>query len=248
MTTQAKLAACSNSSSHSMPSRSRWLVGSSSSSTSGCCTSASAMASRYFQQPDKDAAKASKFWKPARPNVSSNTPACSPSGTPACAAATTMDLTVASAGNCDSWATWLMRIYLRVATSPASGSMWPESMPRSVDLPEPLGPISPIRLPSETVKLMFSKRGTAPNDFDNPWTLMMGGNGGRSFFWKLYPVVLPQRTRRAQSKRSKTNNWCVRHKAHQLCFGGGIDVKPLDCPKTAGFILHVNTPMFRFWF
>jgi hypothetical protein len=44
-------------------------------------------------------------------------------------------------------------------------------------LPEPFGPINPMRSPSETVKEMFWKSGFAPKDFDISCALMIGGNG-----------------------------------------------------------------------
>jgi hypothetical protein len=46
-----------------------------------------------------------------------------------------------------------------------------------VDFPEPLGPISPIRSASETVKEISSKSGFAPNAFEILCALMIGGNG-----------------------------------------------------------------------
>jgi hypothetical protein len=46
-----------------------------------------------------------------------------------------------------------------------------------VDFPEPLGPTSPIRSASETVKEISSKSGFAPNAFEILCALMMGGNG-----------------------------------------------------------------------
>jgi hypothetical protein len=51
-------------------------------------------------------------------------------------------------------------------------------MRSNVDFPEPFGPISPIRLPSETVKDTFSKSGCAPKAFEILCALMIGGNGG----------------------------------------------------------------------
>src|SRR5580704_18668034 len=48
-------------------------------------------------------------------------------------------------------------------------------MPSSVDLPEPLGPIRPMRARSSTVKLTSRNSGSAPNDFEIPWALRIGG-------------------------------------------------------------------------
>src|ERR1035437_4978101 len=68
-----------------------------------------------------------------------------------------------------------MRARLRVATSPESVSCSPASTASSVDLPAPLGPIRPMRSPSDTGKLMSWKRGTAPKRFDRPCALRIGG-------------------------------------------------------------------------
>jgi hypothetical protein len=54
--------------------------------------------------------------------------------------------------------------------------MLPMSISSSVDLPEPFGPITPMRSPSETVNEMFWKSGAAPYFFANPCALMIGGN------------------------------------------------------------------------
>src|SRR2546429_3552503 len=48
----ANPALCSTPSNQPIPAKSRWFVGSSSSRISGRCTSASAIASRFFQPPD----------------------------------------------------------------------------------------------------------------------------------------------------------------------------------------------------
>jgi hypothetical protein len=45
-----------------------------------------------------------------------------------------------------------------------------------VDFPEPFGPISPIRSPSETVKEMFWKSTVDPKDLEIPCALMIGAN------------------------------------------------------------------------
>src|SRR6185369_6598528 len=51
----------------------------------------------------------------------------------------------------------------------------PASIRSSVDFPEPFGPISPIRSFSEIVNEILSKSGIAPNVFEIPCALMMGG-------------------------------------------------------------------------
>ena len=55
------LKSTNNPSNHSMLSKSKWLVGSSSSSTSGCATNACAKATRFFVPPDKSLTMASGF-------------------------------------------------------------------------------------------------------------------------------------------------------------------------------------------
>src|SRR5579859_2250976 len=68
----------------------------------------------------------------------------------------------------------------RTAISPSSVSTLPARIRISVDLPEPLGPISPMRSPSETVKETSWNSGVAPKAFEIPWALTIGGNGVRS--------------------------------------------------------------------
>ena len=48
-------------------------------------------------------------------------------------------------------------------------------MRSSVDLPEALGPISPMRSRSLMTNEIPSKSGVAPKRFDRPWALSMGG-------------------------------------------------------------------------
>jgi hypothetical protein len=45
-----------------------------------------------------------------------------------------------------------------------------------VDLPDPFGPITPMRSPSDTVNEIFLNSGATPYLFDSPWALMIGGN------------------------------------------------------------------------
>ena len=63
-----------------------------------------------------------------------------------------------------------------MAISPLSGLTSPARIRSNVDLPEPFGPISPMRSPSETLKLMFWNSGLAPKDFEMFCALMIGGN------------------------------------------------------------------------
>src|ERR1700691_6267271 len=87
-----------------------------------------------------------------------------------------MDRTVSPDLNFESWSTQLNRIRLRTAISPLSGLTSPATIRSSVDLPEPFGPISPMRSCSETVKEMFWNRGLAPKAFEISCALMIGGN------------------------------------------------------------------------
>jgi hypothetical protein len=50
------------------------------------------------------------------------------------------------------------------------------SISSNVDLPDPFGPITPMRSPADTVNEIFWKRGATPYLFDNPCALMIGGN------------------------------------------------------------------------
>ena len=59
------------------------------------------------------------------------------------------------ARNSETCETQLGAVPLRMATSPLSGSTRPERISSSVDLPEPFGPIRPMRSPSETVNEIF---------------------------------------------------------------------------------------------
>ena len=56
---------------------------------------------------------------------------------------------------------------LAIGNLPESGSSIPARIFTSVDLPEPLGPIRPMRSPSEMVSEMFSNNGRAPNVFSS---------------------------------------------------------------------------------
>jgi hypothetical protein len=62
-----------------------------------------------------------------------------------------------------------------MATSPLSGLTRPSRICNKVDLPEPLGPITPMQSPSDTVKERFSKSGATPYFLDMHWALMIGG-------------------------------------------------------------------------
>src|SRR5689334_23029250 len=71
--------------------------------------------------------------------------------------------------------TKLRRVPLRIATSPLSALVFPYRIPSNVDFPEPFGPMTPMRSPSDTVKEIFLNRGAAPYLLDSPWALISGG-------------------------------------------------------------------------
>src|SRR5271170_7166173 len=84
-----------------------------------------------------------------------------------------------------------MRRFLRGVTSPESGSISPEIILSNVDLPLPLGPISPIRSPSLTVNETSRKSVVAPKVLVTDWalsnsaklfSLLAGGAGGVHVF------------------------------------------------------------------
>jgi hypothetical protein len=67
---------------------------------------------------------------------------------------------------------------LRNETSPLSGETSPARIRSKVDLPDPFGPINPIRSPSEIVKETFWKSGFAPKDLVISCALTMGDDMG----------------------------------------------------------------------
>src|ERR1700756_5108918 len=69
-----------------------------------------------------------------------------------------------------------MRIRLRTAISPSSALSVPARIRSRVDLPDPFGPMSPMRSPSDTGKETFWKRGAAPKAFEMLRILISGGN------------------------------------------------------------------------
>src|SRR5260370_30456914 len=60
-------------------------------------------------------------------------------------------------------------------TAPESGGRTPARTSRSVDLPEPLGPINPRRSPSEIDSERSSNKRFAPNEAVNAWELSRRG-------------------------------------------------------------------------
>jgi hypothetical protein len=70
----------------------------------------------------------------------------------------------------------------------------PARIRSSVDFPEPLGPISPIRSAAETVKETSSKSGFEPNAFEIFWTLIIAGNGYAPHHFEVIKKRLPEAT------------------------------------------------------
>src|SRR5580693_3595895 len=81
-----------------------------------------------------------------------------------------------------------------MATSPLSGFVFPHRISSSVDLPDPFGPITPMRSPSDTVNEIFLNSGATPYRFASPWALIIGGNS----LGLLPPLVYPEERRHGQ--------------------------------------------------
>ena len=56
----------------------------------------------------------------------------------------------------------------------------------SVDFPEPFGPISPMRSPSDIVNGIFWKSGVAPNRFESPCAVIIGIGGNVRCFLRSH--------------------------------------------------------------
>ena len=126
-------------------------------------------------------ARESRSSNPARPRVSAKRPPRSVPETPLRSRALSItERTVAPEVNRESCSTLARRVRLRKDTSPLSAVTSPARIRSNVDLPEPLGPISPIRSPSEMVKETFWKSGFAPKVLVICCALTMGGNEVRS--------------------------------------------------------------------
>ncbi len=154
---------------------SRWLVGSSSSTSSGSPTSARASATRLLQPPESFAtAWSAPASGPARPSfaMSSSTRASSSQEPTALAVSDKPEemaaRTVAPGANVGICGRKATRRPPRLATLPRSGPSSPARMRSNVDLPAPLGPMSPTRFPSASVKLTSSKSARAPNACPSP--------------------------------------------------------------------------------
>src|SRR5688572_25798053 len=98
-----------------------------------------------------------------------------------------------------------MRVRLRTAMSPRTGLIRPSRICRSVDFPAPLGPINPIRSPSDTVNEMFSNSEVSPNDLEICCALISGGIQP-ALYW-LDATIHCSVGRRGEQA---TNAWCQR--------------------------------------
>ena len=160
----------SSASSHSMPSTSRWFVGSSRSSRSGWRARARPIATRFFHPPDSNAIGVSGPRPPpaaSSASVANTRRSCSCASGLSCAASIPSRMasrTVAPSANCGVWSRNATRSPRRRAIVPRSADAVSARMRSSVDLPAPFGPMRPMRSFSSTVKLTPSKRGRAPKD------------------------------------------------------------------------------------
>ncbi|MNM96032.1 hypothetical protein D3C81_1084960 [compost metagenome] len=178
-------------SSQSMASMSRWLVGSSSNSTSGPATSARASSTRRFIPPDKRLNSASPSssslvrvsatrWSRPQPSAPSilacTSPMASPSNTSAWLrrwnsanqwpssprpSATTSN-TLPAAPCGTSCSSRVTRTPCWTRTSPSSGLSSPAISFIKVDLPAPLRPIRAIRSPASIDSSVFSSNNGPP--------------------------------------------------------------------------------------
>jgi hypothetical protein len=78
---------------------------------------------------------------------------------------------------------------------PLSGVSSPAIIRSSVDLPDPFGPITPMRLPSEMVNETFWKSVVAPKAFEIPCALRIGGND--EWLLKVLIEIISNASRRA---------------------------------------------------
>ena len=128
---------------------SRWLVGSSSMSTSQSPMSKRARSTRRRCPPDKSPTRPCQGISAASPEMMSRTrasPAHSYSGispTTACSTVSSSE----SASACPSTPTRTPRVRI---TRPSSGSIMPASKESSVDFPSPFLPTTPMRSPSSS--------------------------------------------------------------------------------------------------
>ena len=162
-----RLLAAAAFSSCTMPSMSRWLVGSSSSSSSGCSAKARASAARLrlaagggvgrelLVQPEA----VQELGEPRLHAASAR----ARRGSPGCArAAAGSRAAWARAAACGSCSTNAMRRPSLFRSSPSSSVAVPAMTPSSEDLPVPLRPMSPMRSPASIANAARSSSGRSP--------------------------------------------------------------------------------------
>ena len=172
----------SRSSSSTMPSMSRWFVGSSSSSRSGASASANASAARFRSPPDAALGSVAS----SRPNRCRNSTSrastrhrsrsswksglCSVRR-PRSARLSRSDDADGNSGSCSTSTT---RKPSRRLMSPSSRCARSAITFSSDDLPVPLRPMSPMRSPSSTVSDARSRSGWRPNASSASWRASSG--------------------------------------------------------------------------
>ena len=144
------------SASQAMPSTSRWLVGSSRKMTSQSPTSNLARATRRRWPPDRSPSRAVQGRSVSSPSITSRTFA-SPAHSCSSRWPTITSETVSSSLSTSDWSSIPIVVPRRTVTRPPSGSMRPARRLRSVDLPSPLRPTTPMRSPSSMPIVTLSK-------------------------------------------------------------------------------------------
>ena len=131
-------------SSHAIPSRSRWLVGSSSRSSVGSLAIALISATRLRIPPDNVPTRASGASSSLsmRARTRDARPQSSLSGSYSPMTVSSMVSASSRVGSCSTVAT---RTWPAMLIAPSSGRLRPSSNRRSEDFPAPLRPINPIR-------------------------------------------------------------------------------------------------------
>ena len=142
-------------------SRSRWLVGSSSSSRLGFCQAISARARRAFSPPEKfntgSSTRTPRKSKPPRKSLR----VCSRSpGAIRCRCSNGLACGSSESSWC--WAKYPMARFSPRSRRPPSSGRSPARVLISVDLPAPLGPSRPIRAPGTSCSLTFSSTALSP--------------------------------------------------------------------------------------
>ena len=137
-------------------STSRWLVGSSSSSTSHSPASSAASATRRRWPPLSTVNGASQGMSASSPRITSRTRA-SPAQTCSGVSPTTACSTVSSSSSVSPWSSTPTRTPPLTVTRPASGRSRPASISSRLVLPSPFLPTTPTRSPSFRPRVTLPK-------------------------------------------------------------------------------------------